>query len=96
MDNTKGSQADQSHKNSEQTESTDLSHLTYEEATEQLEAILVALEAGDLPLEKSLTLYEQGALLAAHCEQTLDQAELRVRQWQPDGEPTPFTNWQDE
>ena len=73
-----------------------ISQLSYEAAAEKLEAILSALETGDLSLEKSLALYEEGSALAAHCEEKLDQAELGVRQWQPDGAPTPFNNWQDE
>lgn len=76
--------------------SEEYSTLTYEEATEQLEAILASLETGELSLEESLAQYEQGSTLASYCEQMLDEAELRVRQWQPNGEAEPFTQWQDE
>jgi exodeoxyribonuclease VII small subunit len=74
--------------------------LSYEEAYQQLETILQALESGDLPLEESLKLYELGATLATYCTRKLDEAELRVRQWQPDGQtPDGQTNdlddWQD-
>ena len=69
--------------------------LSYEEAFGQLEEILQALEAGDLPLEQSLSLYEQGAALASYCGHMLDEAELRVRQWQPGDETTPFEEWQE-
>ena len=58
--------------------------LSYEVAYQKLEQILQALENGDLPLEESLKLYELGATLAATCSRKLDEAELRVRQWQPD------------
>ena len=60
--------------------------MTYEEAFAQLQEILDDLEAGELPLEESLTRYEQGANLAAYCAKKLDEAELRVRQWQPNDE----------
>lgn len=68
---------------------------SYEEALSQLEAILAELETGDLSLEQSLLRYEEGAALVAFCERKLDEAELRVRQWQPEGEPTPLEGWQD-
>ena len=68
--------------------------LTYEAAFAQLEAVLQKLESGELPLEESLAEYEQGAALAAYCEKKLNDAELRVRRWQPHGEPTDFDEWQ--
>lgn len=69
--------------------------LSYEEAFEQLEEVLQALEHGDLPLEQALTLYERGASLAAYCARKLDEAELRVRQWQPGDQTTLFEEWQE-
>ncbi len=75
--------------------SSELSYeLTYEEAYQELEQILSKLESGDLPLEESLELYEKGATLAAVCSRILDDAELRVQQWQPGGELTPMDDWQ--
>lgn len=68
---------------------------SYEEAYEQLEQILQALENGDLPLEESLKLYELGATLAAYCTRKLDEAELRVRQWQPDDQISDLDDWQE-
>jgi exodeoxyribonuclease VII small subunit len=70
-------------------------NMAYEAAFAQLEKILQKLEAGDLPLEESMTLYEQGVALLAYCTQTLDAAELRVRQWQPGNQTTPFEGWQE-
>jgi len=72
------------------------SDLTYEEAYARLSEVLETLETGDLSLDESLSLYELGAALAAFCERKLDAAELRIRQWQPQGDPTPFTGWQDD
>jgi len=54
--------------------------LSFEQAFEQLEAIVRQLEEGGLGLEEALALYERGMALAALCSQRLDQAELRVRQ----------------
>lgn len=68
---------------------------TYDEAFAQLEAVLVQLERGDQPLEQALELYEQGAALAAHCARRLEEAELRVRQWQPGDQTAPFDGWQE-
>lgn len=70
-------------------------NLTYEEAFAQMEMILGRLEAGDLPLEESLALYEQGAALAKLCASMLDEAELRVRQWQPGDETVEIEDWEE-
>lgn len=69
--------------------------LSYEDAFAQLEAILARLEGGDLPLEEALQLYEQGAALAAHCARKLEEAELRVRVWQPGDQTAPFEGWEE-
>ena len=52
--------------------------ISYEEAFQQLEAVLGRLEEGDLPLEESLMLYEQGAALIKQCETKLAEAELKI------------------
>lgn len=68
--------------------------LSYEAALAQLEQIIANLETGELALEDALARYEEGAALAAYCEQQLNEAELRVRKWQPgseaDGEAVEF------
>lgn len=75
--------------------SNQVTDLTYEAAFTQLEQILQTLEGGDLPLEQTLALYEQGVALAAYCARKLDEAELRVSQWQPGNQTTPLTQWQE-
>lgn len=70
--------------------------LSYEEAYTQLEEVLSSLETGELSLEESLARYESGAALAAYCERKLDEAELRVRQWQPGDETESFDGWSEE
>jgi exodeoxyribonuclease VII small subunit len=67
----------------------DLEGLTYEQALHELEGIVGKLEAGGLALEESLSLFERGQALSAHCGELLDQAELRIKELTPDGE-SPF------
>ncbi len=56
-----------------------IAKLTYEQAFAELEAIVSSLEANQKTLEESLSLFERGQALAAHCAALLDQAELKVR-----------------
>ena len=53
--------------------------LSYEEAFEELEAIVSQLEGGDLRLEDALEKFERGQLLAGHCSALLESAELKLR-----------------
>ena len=50
----------------------------FEEAVGKLETIVGELEEGDLPLEKSLELFEEGVRLSRACVQRLDAAERRI------------------
>jgi exodeoxyribonuclease VII small subunit len=50
----------------------------FEAAIAELEAIVKKLEDGDLPLEKSLELYERGVQLSRFCHARLEDAEKRV------------------
>lgn len=58
--------------------------MTFEEAFDELEALVAKLETGDLPLEQALALFERGQALSEHCNQLLQNAELKLRQLQPD------------
>ena len=69
--------------------------LSYEESYAQLQSILERLEAADLPLADSLDLYEAGVKLAARCGVLLEEAELRVGKWEPDGTVTEFDDASD-
>jgi exodeoxyribonuclease VII small subunit len=57
--------------------------LNYEQAFTELESIVEQLQTADLPLEKSLSLFERGQALSARCNELLEQAELRLRQLMP-------------
>lgn len=52
---------------------------TFEESLKQLETIVAQLEGGDLPLEESIKIFEQGMRLSAQCKQELDAAESKVQ-----------------
>ena len=56
------------------------SSLTYEQARTALEDVVRRLEAGGIPLEESLALWEQGEALAAVCQQRLDGARARLEE----------------
>jgi len=50
----------------------------FETSLEELERIVRELEQGELPLEKSLELFEQGVKLSRECQDRLNQAERRI------------------
>jgi exodeoxyribonuclease VII small subunit len=54
--------------------------LSFEQAFEQLEAAVEALQDGQMPLERALNYYEEGMKLAQYCNELLEKAELRVQQ----------------
>lgn len=51
---------------------------SFEASLEALEQIVHQLEGGDLPLEKSLELFEDGIRLSRQCQERLNQAERRI------------------
>ena len=52
--------------------------MSFEAALKELEAIVARLEQGEVDLEDSITLYERGQVLKAHCEKKLKAAEGRL------------------
>ena len=52
---------------------------TFEDSLKQLETIVAQLERGDLPLEDSIKMFEEGMRLSAQCKQELDTAEGKVQ-----------------
>lgn len=56
----------------------DIEALSYEEAREQLVAVVSKLEAGGTSLEDSLALWERGEALARRCEDWLEGARKRL------------------
>ncbi|MFC5067186.1 exodeoxyribonuclease VII small subunit [Flaviflagellibacter deserti] len=68
----------------------DIQAMPFEQALAELEKIVADLERGDVPLEKSITLYERGDALKRHCDRLLKAAEARVEKITTDasGNPT--------
>lgn len=62
---------------------------SFEESLEALEKIVSQLEEGDLPLEKSLELFEEGVRLSRKCQQRIEAAERRIEMLVKDAEGNP-------
>jgi exodeoxyribonuclease VII small subunit len=52
---------------------------TFEAALSEIENIVAAMEAGQLPLEQSLTAYKRGAELLQYCQARLQEAQQQVK-----------------
>jgi len=73
--------------------SNDLSGL--EKSLEELEALVVRLESGDLPLEQALKEFERGVKLTRQCQAALTEAEQKVEillKKTATAEPSPFAD----
>ena len=57
-----------------------LESLSFEDSYDLLDQLIQRLEEGDLTVDESIALYEEGMQLAAHCERQLDDAEIKVTQ----------------
>lgn len=55
-----------------------IQQLTFEEALSRLELIVDSLEAGDVPLEKAIDLFQEGMKLANKCNQKLENIESKI------------------
>lgn len=62
---------------------------TFENAMARLEQIVRAMERGDVALEESLKLFQEGTELVRSCQKLLDEAQLQVKKIMtaPDGSP---------
>ena len=62
---------------------------TFEESMARLEQIVRAMERGDVALEESLKLFQEGTELVRSCQKLLDDAQLQVKKivTAPDGSP---------
>jgi exodeoxyribonuclease VII small subunit len=61
----------------------------FETALAELESIVKTLEDGDLPLERSLELYERGVTLSRYCHARLEEAERKIEILNERGELRP-------
>ncbi|PYN77175.1 MAG: exodeoxyribonuclease VII small subunit [Candidatus Rokuibacteriota bacterium] len=79
-----------------------MTDLKFEDCLARLEQIVSRLEGGNLPLEESLTIFEEGIGLARSCARYLEEAEKRIEvlakddtgalgarpfSWEPEREP---------
>lgn len=62
---------------------------SFESNMQRLEQIVRAMERGDVPLEESLKLFQEGTELVRSCNQLLENAQLQVKKIMtaPDGNP---------
>lgn len=65
------------------------SNQTFEASMARLEQIVRAMERGDVALEESLKLFQEGTELVRSCQKLLDEAQLQVKMIMtaPDGSP---------
>ena len=63
---------------------------SFEENIQRLEQIVRAMDRGDVALEESLKLFQEGTQLVERCSKLLDEAEMQVKKIVPgsDGKPT--------
>lgn len=62
---------------------------SFEANMQRLEQIVRAMERGDVPLDESLKLFQEGTELVKNCSKMLDEAQLQVQKVMtaPDGTP---------
>jgi exodeoxyribonuclease VII small subunit len=61
----------------------DLDRLSFEAALGRLEAIVERLESGEVGLEESIRIYEEGIKIKSFCEKKLSEAQMRVEKIVP-------------
>ncbi len=62
----------------EKKENNDISKLSFEQAIEELKAIVEKIELGEIPLQQSIEQYEKGMSLIKHCRTILQKAEEKI------------------
>ncbi|OLT42619.1 exodeoxyribonuclease VII small subunit [Serinicoccus sp. CNJ-927] len=77
------------------THATPVVELSYEQARDELVALVARIESGQVPLEEAMTLWERGEELAAHCQTKLDAAQESLDRSTQDGRPPDGTAAED-
>ena len=62
---------------------------SFEANMQRLEQIVRAMERGDVPLDESLKLFQEGTKLVSNCAKMLDEAELQVKKVMTAADGTP-------
>ena len=63
---------------------------TFEASMARLEAIVRSMERGEVPLEESLKLFQEGTELVRNCQKLLDDAQLQVKMILTAADGTPY------
>ena len=58
----------------------DIKNMSFEDALKRLEENVQSLEKGDLDLEESIKIYEEGTAYSVYCMQKLDAAEKKIEE----------------
>jgi exodeoxyribonuclease VII small subunit len=68
----------------------DIATMSFEEALDELQALVRALEKGESKLDEAIQQYERGAALKQHCEAKLREAQAKIEKivMSPSGEVT--------
>lgn len=53
-------------------------NMTFEQSMQRLEQIVRAMERGDVALDESLKLFQEGTQLVQNCEKLLEEAKLQI------------------
>lgn len=61
-----------------------VNELSFEQALEELDALVRRMEAGELPLDEAIAAYRRGAELTRWCQDKLAAAEQQIRQLEGD------------
>ena len=67
-----------------------IEEMSFEQAYRQLEETVQQLEAGNLPLQQVIALYQRGTALVKYCGLQLDNAELSIKTLTPPGDMVDF------
>jgi len=62
---------------------------TFESNMQRLETIVRALERGDVPLDESLKLFQEGTELVKSCEKLLNEAQMQIKKVSSTADGTP-------
>lgn len=70
--------------------SDNVKELSFEQALQELEAVVSKLESGEVSLDDAIDAYSRGTALKAHCQARLEEARLKVEKIRvPEGGSTP-------
>jgi exodeoxyribonuclease VII small subunit len=73
----------------------EVGQLTFEQAIQQLKAIVDRIEQGEIPLQDSLEQYEKGMALIKHCRDILQKAQKRIEKISKEEPPEPEKEQED-